>query len=426
MKFTNISTNGFLLLLLCSVLNVFGQSKANKFTIVLDAGHGGKDPGNSYHGYVEKDIALKTTLKVGEFLEKEKDFEVIYTRKTDVFIELVNRPKVANKINANLFVSIHCNSVKNFEPEGTETFVMGLSRSNMNLEVAKNENSVILLEENYKKTYEGFDPKKPETFIGLKLVQEENLNSSITLASSIQENFTNNLNRKTRGVKQQPLWVLDAAYMPGVLIELGFLSNAEEGEFLNSEVGQTKMAHQIAEAIIKYKKEYFSEPYAYDESKMLEKIAKAEVKAAKAEAKEEVKETKTEPKVEPKGTRTEPKVAKVEQKDHKIEHKPDTVETKDSIPFKTVKEEPILASLEDDGMYKIQLFASSKKKEVTSPDFKGLKDISFTFEHKLYKYYYGKATDLDGAKKSCQEAKNHGFKDAFIVQFAAGKGTAIK
>ncbi|MFM2214409.1 MAG: hypothetical protein RL427_1672 [Bacteroidota bacterium] len=426
MKFTNISTNGFLLLLLCSVLNVFGQSKANKFTIVLDAGHGGKDPGNSYHGYVEKDIALKTTLKVGEFLEKEKDFEVIYTRKTDVFIELVNRPKVANKINANLFVSIHCNSVKNFEPEGTETFVMGLSRSNMNLEVAKNENSVILLEENYKKTYEGFDPKKPETFIGLKLVQEENLNSSITLASSIQENFTNNLNRKTRGVKQQPLWVLDAAYMPGVLIELGFLSNTEEGEFLNSEVGQTKMAHQIAEAIIKYKKEYFSEPYAYDESKMLEKIAKAEVKAAKAEAKEEVKETKTEPKVEPKGTRTEPKVAKVEQRDHKIEHKPDTVETKDSIPFKTVKEEPILASLEDDGMYKIQLFASSKKKEVTSPDFKGLKDISFTFEHNLYKYYYGKASDLDGAKKSCKEAKSHGFKDAFIVQFAAGKGTAIK
>ena len=426
MKFTNNSKNCFLILLLSCVLNVFGQGKGNKFTIVLDAGHGGKDPGNSYHGYVEKDIALKTTLKVGEFLEKEKDFEVVYTRKTDVFIELVNRPKVANKINANLFVSIHCNSVKNFEPEGTETFVMGLSRSNMNLEVAKNENSVILLEENYKKTYEGFDPKKPETFIGLTLVQEENLHSSITLASSIQENFTNNLNRKTRGVKQQPLWVLDAAYMPGVLIELGFLSNAEEGEFLNSEVGQTKMAHQIAEAIIKYKKEYFSEPYAYDESKMLEKIAKAEVKVSKAEAKEEVKETKAEPKAEPKATKTEPKVAKVEPKVIKEEHKPDTTETKDSIPFKTIKEEPILASMEDDGMYKIQLFASSKKKEVTSPDFKGLKDISFTFEHNLYKYYYGRSSDLEGAKKSCQEAKSHGFKDAFIVQFAAGKGTAIK
>jgi N-acetylmuramoyl-L-alanine amidase len=411
-------------------LNVFGQGKANKFTIVLDAGHGGKDPGNSYHGYVEKDIALKTTLKVGEFLEKEKDFEVVFTRKTDVFIELVNRPKVANKINANLFVSIHCNSVKNFEPEGTETFVMGLSRANMNLEVAKNENSVILLEENYKKTYEGFDPKKPETFIGLKLVQEENLNSSITLASSIQENFTNNLNRKTRGVKQQPLWVLDAAYMPGVLIELGFLSNAEEGEFLNSDEGQTKMAHQIAEAIIKYKKEYFSEPYAYDESKMLEKIAKAETKAAKTEAKEEVKETKLEPKTEGSGAKgdpkTEVKVAKVEPKESKKEPKAIKTVSKDSLATKPVKEEPILAAAEEDGMYKIQLFASSKKKEVTSPDFKGLKEISFTYEHNLYKYYYGKSSDLEGAKKSCQEAKSHGFKDAFIVQFAAGKGSAIK
>ena len=213
------------ILLLLSILNVFGQTKANKFVVVLDAGHGGKDPGNSYHGFVEKDIALKTTLKVGAILENVQDFEVVYTRKTDTFIELVNRPKVANKISADLFVSIHCNSVKNPEPSGTETFVMGLKRSDMNLELAKKENSVILLEENYKKNYEGFDPNKPETLIGLTIEKEANLDNSITLASVIQDNFTNNLNRKTRGIKQQPLWVLDAAVMPGVLIELGFLSN---------------------------------------------------------------------------------------------------------------------------------------------------------------------------------------------------------
>ncbi|MBY0487121.1 MAG: N-acetylmuramoyl-L-alanine amidase, partial [Flavobacteriaceae bacterium] len=158
--------------------SVFSQKK-HAFTIILDAGHGGKDPGNSYHGYTEKEIALKTTLKVGKYLEDDKDIKIIYTRKTDVFIELVNRPKVANKVNANLFVSIHCNSVKNFEPSGTETFVMGLSRSNMNLEVAKNENSVILLEDNYKETYEGFDPKKPESLLGITMMQEENLKSSI-------------------------------------------------------------------------------------------------------------------------------------------------------------------------------------------------------------------------------------------------------
>ena len=233
MRFTKNIKSCFLILSLSTVLNVFGQSDTNKFILVLDAGHGGKDPGNSYHGFVEKEIALKTTLKVGKFLESEKDFEISYTRKTDEFIELVNRPKVANKINAHLFVSIHCNSVANQVPSGTETFVMGLSRTNMNMEVAKNENSVILLEDNYKKTYKGFDPSKPEILIGRKIIQEDNLYSSINLATTIQDNFTNKLNRKTRGVKQQPLWVLDAATMPGVLIELGFLSNKEEGEYLN-------------------------------------------------------------------------------------------------------------------------------------------------------------------------------------------------
>ncbi len=243
-----------LMLVLCN--SVFSQNR-HSFTIILDAGHGGKDPGNSYHGYKEKEIALKTTMKVGEYLEKEGGFKIIYTRTSDVFIELQKRPKIANKANANLFVSIHCNSVKNFGPSGTETFVMGLSRSNMNIEVAKNENSVILLETNYKEKYQGFDPKKPESLIGLRMMQEENLNNSISLANKIQNNFTKRIKRSSRGVKQQPLWVLDAAYMPSVLVELGFLSNKEEGAFLNSDEGQEKMAKQIATAIVEYKNEYF-------------------------------------------------------------------------------------------------------------------------------------------------------------------------
>jgi len=377
--FTN--RNIFLLLLSFCVLATFAQKKNAKFTVVLDAGHGGKDPGNSYHGFVEKEIALKTTLKVGNLLEKQKDFEVVYTRQTDVFIELVNRPKVANKINADLFVSIHCNSVTNQTPAGTETFVMGLSRSNMNLEVAKKENSVILLEDNYKKTYEGFDPHKPESLAGLKIVQEENLNSSITLASIIQDNFTQNLNRKTRGVKQQPLWVLDAAYMPGVLIELGFLSNKEEGEYLNSDEGQDQMAEQIAKAIIAYKKEYFSENGTEDEEKPIIKSPKI--------VKEETKE-----------------VAKA------------VVENK--------QPETVAVPMSENGKYKIQLFASSKKREATSPDFKGLKEITFTFDNNLYKYFYGSVSDLNEAKKLCQEAKKSGFSDAFIVMVTDGKTSAIK
>jgi N-acetylmuramoyl-L-alanine amidase len=382
-----LSTNRniFLLLLSFCVFTATAQNKNAKFTVVLDAGHGGKDPGNSYHGFVEKEIALKTTLKVGNLLEKQKDFEVVYTRQTDVFIELVNRPKVANKINADLFVSIHCNSVTNQTPAGTETFVMGLSRSNMNLEVAKKENSVILLEDNYKKTYEGFDPHKPESLAGLKIKQEDNLNSSITLASIVQDNFTQNLNRKTRGVKQQPLWVLDAAYMPGVLIELGFLSNKEEGEYLNSEEGQDQMAEQIAKAIIAYKKEFFSEMASVEEEKPIVK----QPKPAKEEAKEMTKPLTQE-------------VAEVKQ--------PDTV---------------VVPTLEN-GKYKIQLFASSKKRDVTSPDFKGLKAISFTFDNNLYKYFYGSASDLNEAKKLCQEAKKSGFSDAFVVIVNDGKASAVK
>lgn len=355
-----------LLLLILNVLTTFAQTKSGKFIVVLDAGHGGKDPGNSYHGYVEKDIALKTTLKVGALLSEEKDFEVVYTRKSDVFIELVNRPKVANKINANLFVSIHCNSVKNFEPAGTETFVMGLSRTDMNMEVAKNENSVIFLEDNYKKTYEGFDPHKPETFLGLKIIQEENLNNSINLASGIQNNFTSNLGRKTRGVKQQPLWVLDAAYMPGVLIELGFLSNKEEGEFLNSDEGQTKMARQIADAIISYKKENFNEAELVNDTK--------------------------------RNTRKEILEEKIEIDSSKLLSKNENDSS-------------------DKKKYKVQLFVTSRKRDTRSSDFKGLKKITYSYDNKLYKYYYGSATNENDAKKLCDVAKEKGFIDAFIVSF---------
>ena len=351
-------------LLFAGVFTVFGQSKNDKFIVVLDAGHGGKDPGNSYHGFVEKEIALKTTLLVGELLEKEKGFEVIYTRKSDTFIELSNRPKVANKAKADLFVSIHCNSVSNHGPEGTETFVMGLDRSDMNLEVAKKENSVILLEDDYKQTYKGFDPKKPESMIGRVIAQEENLYNSINLASSIQDNFTLNLNRKSRGVKQQPLWVLDAAVMPGVLIELGFLSNKAEGEFLNSSEGQNKMAKQIAQAIIKYKKEYFNETFLEEKPLVTEKS---------------------------KNQNTGQVVSIAEN------------------------------STNNQGLYRVQLFATSKKRNVNSSDFKGLKNISFTFENNLYKYYYGNTSNADEVKKMCQEAKDNGFSDAFIVTFAEGK-----
>jgi len=364
-KFKNSILTAILALFFCGLS--FSQ-KNQTFTIILDAGHGGKDPGNTYHGFKEKEIALKTTLKVGKILEKEKGLKIIYTRTSDVFIELAKRPKVANSANANLFISIHCNSVKNFGPSGTETFVMGLSRSDMNLEVAKNENSVILLEKNYNETYQGFNPKKPESLIGLTMMQEENLNNSINLATKIQNNFTHNLDRNSRGVKQQPLWVLDAAYMPSVLIELGFLSNFEEGKFLNSDEGQNKMALQIANAIISYKKEYFGEEI----------------------------NNKTQSIVNEKPSKERDTIDKL----------------KNDIIFK-------------DTIYKVQLFAVSKKLQLDSKQFKGLKNISSTFYNNIYRYMYGETSNFAEANKLQIQAKKMGFSDAYIVIIKDGKSSKV-
>lgn len=223
----------------------------DRFVVVLDAGHGGKDPGNMGNGYKEKDIALNIILKVGEALEKRGDVEVIYTRKNDVFIELNERANIANKANADLFVSVHCNSHSS-QASGTETFVLGLHKSQENFEVAKKENSVIFLEEDYEVTYDGFNPNSPESYIGMALMQEEYLNQSILLADFVQKNFTNDLKRKNRGVKQAGFLVLKNAVMPSVLIETGFLTNNSEGSYLNSTSGQNKMSQAIINAITKY------------------------------------------------------------------------------------------------------------------------------------------------------------------------------
>ena len=207
--------------------NSYSQSK---FKVVLDAGHGGKDYGAIYTGHIEKNIALAVVQKVGKILEKDKSIEVIYTRKTDVFIELIERTNIANKADANIFVSIHCNANKNTSASGSETYVMGVTKNASNLEAAKLENQVVTLEADYKEKYEGYDPKSPQTMIGMTLMQEEYLENSINLASKIQDNFTDQLKRKNRGVKQAQFLVLHKAYMPRVLVEMGFISNPEEGK----------------------------------------------------------------------------------------------------------------------------------------------------------------------------------------------------
>ena len=361
-------------------INISAQSNS-KFIVVLDAGHGGKDPGNSYHGFVEKAIVLKTTLKLEKYLKKDNDIQVVLTRKSDVFIELKDRPKKANSIDADLFVSIHCNSVKNPVPFGSETFVMGLARSKDNLEIAKQENSVILLEKDYKKTYKGFDPKNPETLIGLKILQEDYLDRSIILASKIEKKFKNKLNRKSRGIKQTPLWVLDAAYMPSVLVELGFLSNKKEGLYLNSDNGQNEMAEAIATAIITYKKEYFTRKTAgniKDNSK---------VKAAVKEAKSNSKRTKDEPFAQKNALKTESATV----------------------------------------VFKVQFAAGNKNIKLISSNFNGLKNVTVrTNNGTFFKYAYGSTSDYNVAKQDLKEVKSKGYSSAYIIAFKNGKSVSVE
>ncbi|OBX21461.1 MULTISPECIES: N-acetylmuramoyl-L-alanine amidase family protein [Bizionia] len=350
-----------LLLTVSSVNSVFSQSKSDKFVVVLDAGHGGHDPGNLGNGYKEKNIALNIVLEVGKELEKNKDIEVIYTRKTDVFLKLRERAAIANKADADLFVSVHCNAHSKSSAYGTETFVLGLHANEQNFNIAKKENEVIFLEDDYEKHYEGFDPNSPESLIGLTLMQEEFLDQSIQLASYIETNFTGKLNRKSRGVKQAGFWVLHNTYMPSVLIETGFLTYKPEGAYLNSGKGQHEMSMAIKEAILHYKNNLDSNVGdSFQPEKLNESIANA------------IKTTEI----------------------------PDIYE---GITFK------------------IQIAASSRN-IVTKPyNFKGLDPISKTQIGNLYKYYFGNTSDYNMAKQYKDEADAKGYDGCFIVAFKNGE-----
>ena len=329
------------------------------FVVVLDAGHGGHDSGNIGNGYKESEISLNIVLKVGAALEKIPGVKVIYTRKTNVFIELRERAAIANRADADLFVSVHCNAHSS-QAYGTETFVLGLHKSQANFNIAKKENEVIFLEENYEEKYAGFDPNAPESLIGLVLMQEEYLDQSILLASLVQNNIINNLKQNDRSVKQAGFWVLHNTYMPSVLIETGFLTNRKEGAYLNSKKGQTEMAREIANAIKSYK----------------ENLAIATSKAQNPVIEE----------------------AEIE---NAIE----------------IAEENIFEGV----IFKVQLAASSKKWDIIPKNFKGLKEISFNKEKKLFKYYYGETSDYNKITLMKTFVQQKGYPTAYIVAFKDGK-----
>lgn len=260
MKILKIKINAsqlfrFLLSLFFIVNITLDINAQEKFKVVLDAGHGGKDPGNLGNNYVEKNISLSVILGVGKLLEKDKSIKVIYTRDDDTFVELDERGKIAQRAKANLFVSVHCDAWTNSDPHGICTFVLGLHENDRNFDIAKRENSVILMEDDYEKRYEGFDPNSPESVIGITLMQEEFLDQSLLIASKLQRNFVQDINREDRMVRQAGFLVLRNTFMPSVLIEIGFLTNKKEGAYLNSKKGQEEIAESIYSAIKEYKKQ---------------------------------------------------------------------------------------------------------------------------------------------------------------------------
>ncbi|NMB49311.1 MAG: N-acetylmuramoyl-L-alanine amidase [Bacteroidales bacterium] len=243
--------------LLFSAFPVTAQTK--DFTVVIDAGHGGKDPGALGSSSREKDITLSVARKVGSLIEKNhNDVKVIYTRKDDSFVALDHRASVANNAKADLFISIHCNALpkRQNSPQGVETFILGLHRSKDNLEVAKKENSVILLEEDYSEKYEGFNPQEPESYIIFEFMSDQYLKQSLHLASLVQHSLVHNSGRINRNVRQAGFLVLREVAMPSILIELGYISNPNDEKYLKSTTGQNSMANSIYLAFNEYKRDY--------------------------------------------------------------------------------------------------------------------------------------------------------------------------
>ena len=361
----------------------------DKFIVVLDAGHGGHDPGNIGNGYLEKKIALAIVLNVGKKLEKHPDIQVIYTREDDTFVDLFERGEIANQANADLFVSVHCNA-HNSDAYGTETYVLGLHANRQNFEVAKKENSVIYLEDDYAQRYAEYDINSPESVIGLTIMQEEFLDQSIQLGKKLQDNFTKELKRKDRKVKQAGFIVLHQTFMPSVLVEAGFLTNKNEGSYLNSTKGQDEMGKAIANAVLAYK-----EDMGFTAAPVVETPEVAETP--------KIEETEVAVNIPAETTKVDEPVQE------------EMTENQEEVQ---VTEEKKAA---DTGVvFKVQLMASGKNIPLNGSNFNGLDELSKEPYKNMFRYMYGNASSFEAAKKLKADADAKGYKTSYIVAYKEG------
>ena len=346
-----------------------GTARSDKpFILVIDAGHGGKDPGALGRSAKEKDINLSVAKAFGKLVEdNHSDVKVIYTRKSDIFVTLGRRAEIANKASADLFVSIHTNALpKKKIGRGAETYTLGMARADDNLEVAKRENAVILVENDYQERYQGFDPNSSESYIIFEFMQDKNMENSVNFAKNIQKEFKSTGGRIDKGVHQAGFLVLRETSMPSVLVELGYISTPDEERFLSSKNGINKMSRSLYNAFCQYRKGHSKTTITITENT--------------------------------------------------IPQPPQPL--KETVKAETKKDNP-------SPVFKVQLMASSQQLKSNNPRFKGLKPIDFYKEKGLYKYTYGATNDYQEAVKLKNTAKKY-FKEAFIIAFKNGVKTDVQ
>lgn len=445
--------NCFLLLCCLTFFNavIFAQSSEKKFKLVIDAGHGGEDPGCPGKKSKEKTVTLNVALKLGKLIsDNYDDVQVIYTRKTDVFVEVYKRAVIANNNHADLFVSIHCNGAENKSAHGVETWVMGLEKSGANMEVAKRENAAILKEKNFENNYEGFNPNSPEANVIFSLHTSAYMNHSIMLADKVQRNLVRNTHLVDRTVKPGGFWVLYKVAMPSILIELGFISNAVEEEYLIKPSSQDVMAVSIYNAFVEYRnaldgtnKPLLPLPKAGEREKADDGVAADPVKPApKQDAGVAADPVKPQPKADA-GVAAEPvkpapkQDAGVAADPVKPQPKADEGVAADPVKpapkadaavaaepakpapqteAKPAPQTPASTAVQHNIRFRVQIAAIPENVSVTDSRFKKMKDVRKFQEGKLWKYTSGNATTMEEAQEILKAVKPY-FADAFIIAF---------
>ncbi len=385
--------------LVCLALLYTILISAKNFVVVIDPGHGGKDPGAVGFGGQEKDINLKVAKKLGALInEKYKDVTVLYTRSTDKYVTLKERPEMANKANADLFISIHTNAAESSSAYGCECWVRGVDKTTANLAVVQRENSVILMEDNYKEKYQGFDPKSIDSQIMFEMMQDIYSRNNLKIAQSLHKELLN-LKRHDRGVRQAGFWVLHQTKMPSVLVELGFITNASEAKYMLSDAGQNALASALFKGFSEYKKFYDS--------------TSGKSTASTVEAKVEQTPEK------PQAPIVEETVSKTPSKANNKANTETKTEVKAEAPKETAK------ATTGDVVFKVQIMASTAPIKDGDSQFKGLKGCEYYQEGKFYKYTYGATSSYKEITQIRKEILSK-FPEAFIIAFHKGQKVSVQ